>query len=713
MKAITLDLSLKTHPWVYFFLFLTANAILSYAPLPSGVLLAIFLFGVFLPFYIAIRTDETVPSGQMPWYEKEYLKPIPSWALVLVLALALFLRFYRLQTLAGWPNLDEGWIGTLALELSRNWRWKFFYTFGQTPPLTVWLAALGFKAGLNPFLSLWLPAAMVSFVTVLMGYWSARLFLPRGSAFLFACLLSIGYWPLLIGRICHQGMTIPLFCFLSLVCLGLYLKSGTNGSRKVWAVALGFSIGLGFLSFTPWPVAALVLILVFWRVNLRGKNSKRIYPWFLGALILASSPFWISALREGYGQHLISVSSWGGSGTGTSPLSAFWRYFSCLLWGTYDNGTAYTSSYGGFLNPLMGSFFLIGLLGLIAERKRPFVRWLLGGFLVLLLPGLLSLNVEAFRIVQIMPLLFFITLAGMLSLLSRIASRLHVPLLILVLLASAAMDLTNLVLPLAEYQKHPENFGRPAKSIERFRAYHVLNTMWLEAGPGMILTDLDPESYNEPTLSVMTTPFNSARTPGLDPDISHWAAIFVNVHYQPYLKERFPDARWWEVGHDLGLPDGGHLLGVIPVTDSNRSILKNWFQFHQVLQRTDQERFLQNWVSIPPLLQILQEAEPLAEGDRFLESVYWDKTASFEYEKLDFSSHLLAYRNAIQRGYPTADLCFKLGSLLLTVGRTEEAKWALTLATQAPLDLTPSKELLGQLLGAKTPGPLTPNAVGK
>src|ERR1019366_3363658 len=149
-------LSFRQNPWVYLFLFLISNTLISYSSLPLDAKLIMGLVGIALPLYVALRT--LVPSrNEKPGYLSDLKFSIPAWFWAFALLGLVFLRFYKLETFPLWPNLDEGWIGTLAIELSKHWTWRFFYTFGEAPPLTIWTVACLFKLGFSPSFSLWFP----------------------------------------------------------------------------------------------------------------------------------------------------------------------------------------------------------------------------------------------------------------------------------------------------------------------------------------------------------------------------------------------------------------------------------------------------------------------------------------------------------------------------------------------------------------------------
>src|SRR5581483_3359878 len=232
-------LSYRRHPWVYFFLFLTANLLLSYSPLPLQGKILVGLLAIVLPFYAALRTSEPPTKGEKPVYLKEWDLPPPVWLLIPACLLLVFIRFYRFEDLFAWPNLDEGWIGTIALELSKHWTWKFFYTFGEAPPLTIWCVAGLFKLGLSPAACLWLPPVICSLLTVLTAAFASRQFFSRSFSWILSGLFAFSYWPLLLGRLCHQGIWLPLWVCLCVLLLGGFQKAKGEIERKFWVLGLG------------------------------------------------------------------------------------------------------------------------------------------------------------------------------------------------------------------------------------------------------------------------------------------------------------------------------------------------------------------------------------------------------------------------------------------------------------------------------------------
>jgi 4-amino-4-deoxy-L-arabinose transferase-like glycosyltransferase len=703
MKAFAFSSESRKNRWIYFCFFTAVNFLLAYTHLSIALKLTVGLMGLLLPLYVAFRTS-SLGKRDKPAYLKELGLSPAKWLWILGISLAVFIRLYRFDSLFGWPNLDEGWIGTIALELSRHWTWKFFYTFGEAPPLTVWCVAVLLKLGFSPAVSLWFPPVVCSLLTVILGYFAARRFFSKSFSLVCGGLLAFSYWPLLLGRLCHQGIGLPLWACLCVFLLGGFQKAKEEPQKKAWAMGLGFGLGSGSFIFTPWPVVTgLFWLGLLWNWALRpGKNRG---PFILLSLSLALSllPFTTALLREGYGTHLLSLSPWGGWFHFSHFLTNFLSYFTMFFWGVFDPEPAYTAVWGGFLNPFLGSLFFLGLLELFRFRKQALVKWVVVAFGIFLLPGVLSLNVETFRVAQVLPLLLFIAAVGLHSLLETWPGLRRLRFLCLFLLLSGSLDFFLLTAPYQNPDAHPENFGRPRKSLERYWAYQILDELQKTNGPGYVLANFETESFNDPTLPFMTYPFNIADNTSLSRGMARekqppkWLALFVNIHYAPFLQKRFPEGKWFLVSKSLPSTEGGKLLGVIPVAQSNDQILYAWVGAHRIFEAADRLRFFQNRGLVQPSIQILDRPYNLMKTDPFILSLYWDKRAAYEYVGLDYDQQLYSYQMAVRVGYPTADLYFKLGELLRVKGRLREARAAYLRATRAPLDLTPSAQVLEAL----------------
>ena len=123
---------------------------------------------------------------------------------------------------------------------------------------------------------------------------------------------------------------------------------------------------------------------------------------------VALIPFLWAVFMGGYGGHILGSTILTGWYDWTDQLVTGISYVTAIFAGPIRNGTSYGPLWGGMLNPILGSTFLLGLAYLWKFRKLSFSRWAMGGLLILMLPGFLSADyVEMFRIAQVkMPACF-------------------------------------------------------------------------------------------------------------------------------------------------------------------------------------------------------------------------------------------------------------------------------------------------------------------
>lgn len=665
-------------------LLLLSNSVLSYAAVPPAVKFWVFLLGVLLPVYGLAAERTGGRKGKAPFYRVEFLPDLPGWPWGLLLAAGFLLRFWRITRLFAWPMGDEGLSGDAALALSRHWNWDFFYSVGQAPPLLDWVCGLFFKFSRDPFLNLWVPSALFSCATLVLGLIAARRYFSKSLAFLVTGLLAFSYWPLYLGRFCLQAVLVPSVELLSLWMLGRFLEA-TEGPRKVRAAwALGIVTGLNVFTFTTWP---LMVVLVGMAVYLHSFGGRRkesgIFFRFSAGLFLALIPFLVAAFRQGYGQHIRDVAVWSRPLDAANLLQVAGGYLAVLGWGVAPGQGFYVPARGGFLNPLLTSFFFLGLARAWRHASLPRVQWVLFAGFLFLVPGFLSLNVEGFRVVQILPLLLLLSAWGLEPLLpaSRKAAVLVVAGLFLL---TAVFDFARMAQPYRNIAGNPGLFLSTGKTLSRYRAYQVLKDLKTQGGPGWILSEWDLPADH--TLAVMTSGFNATLDPGPAGGSPRWLAVMADAHYRPFLQKRFPHAQWWELDSDL--PRGGdRMLGVIPVEKSDASTLERWARadraFRDINWGTDH---LYDKDCLETVDRRIREDYPLVQGDRFLESAFWEKVAQFYYYYgHHYAEHLRASQLAVERGYPAAQLYGKLSELYRIGGREGPAARALGLARRSEI----------------------------
>lgn len=379
--------------------------------------------------------------------------------------------------------------------------------------------------------------------------------------------------------------------------------------------------------------------------------------------------------KEGYGHHLADSSTLSQWFSSSSQAITHFSYITSLFWGSLQTDTSYGPTWGGILNPILTSCFLIGILDLYQKRDEALSKWVGSAFTFCLLPSFLAGDyVELNRIVQVMPFLLFIVVLGLQKLLLDIVDRNQRKVVLVGLLFfSSLLDTNHLLNPTLEYFNFWKS-DRKASVDSNLKAYQILNSLRLHRGPGIIFTDFLPVKYGH-SLYVTTYPFNSGVNPALNPGIASWAAILTNINYQPFLHKRFPESKWYWVEGRVPSLEGGLALGVLSISDDNRKVIKNWIKaqmiFHQL--QLESEGSYNRKETYDQSVRHLLESYDSVKGDRFMEASYWEWTSQYFFNP-SYSENIAALQKAIDQGYPAVHLYQKLSMLLIEQNRAGEAE---------------------------------------
>jgi hypothetical protein len=666
--------------WIYAGVFLLANSLLSYGSFAAIPNIIIFLTGVVLPLGWAIR--RSTPAGKIELFQKEIFPRIPVWGWGLLVAVTLGAHFYRLESLFAWPNKDESLMGLYSIQLSERWDWRFFYAFGQIPPLSIWASAGLFKLGCSVFFSLWFPSALVSVLTVGVACLAARQFFSDFFSFILGLFIAIGYWPFLLGRVCCEGVWLPIWVCACILFLGRFLNARPGIHRVREACFLGGILGLGPVTFTPWPAVTLWIFSILFFAFRRDPTLRKEMPYFFIFFCFSTSPFIWAVLNEGYGQHILSSSFFNSWSSIQERLRASFSYVSSLFWGSLETAGPYDPRDGGMLNPILGTVFFLGSLELYRCRSQ-FKALAIGAALALfMLPGMLSMNVEMYRVVQVMPLLFVVSVLGFLRLSVEIKPGWRWVFLAIFLVLSVGIDAAR-VLKFLPDPARPANFVQQVSNPEEWKAFQIAEKIKDRLGPGLVLSEFvaEPgESFFDAAYQ-----FNSAENPRFDPSQAKWAAVLMDGRYFPFVSSRLAGSQWFWLDEKN---DAKNLvLGVAPMTTANQMILKDWVSAHHFFRKLNAAILnVANPQSYQNAAELLGQEPAFFQKDRFLEACYWERRGEFYYDysyQAHLEDHLDALHQAIQKGYPAAHLYFKLGSLLLRKGDRLGASSAFKAALKA------------------------------
>jgi tetratricopeptide (TPR) repeat protein len=644
-----------------------------------------------------------VPRGTNALLTEALPKIHAGWV-ALVLAAAAFLRFYKLTSLFSWPIVDEGVFGYFALRQTQHWDWTLLHSPSQEPALYSWLLAGTFKLLGTSLFALWLFPALCSLLFVVLTWLACRRYLSNSAAFIVLTLTASCFWVLYTGRYSVQSILMLVWEGLTFWALAGFLLNPTR--RLFRLTVLSILAGTGLYIYLAWP---LVIVMVFLTLATTGYSRLgerlRSLALFSLVVVITALPLALAFLNEnrGYFSHLWSFTS---QHSGAEHLHILWDYFAAIFWGIPANSFFHGPVWGGLLNPVSGSLFLMGMVVLLRSRVNPLGIWCLLAFFLFFTPAFMTDNIEIMRLITLLPILILGSVAGLQFLLGAFTARRKVLFFLVLIFSSLLLDGIHL------FQRYPQKwFQDPAyfgahKSPEFFRSFSLLEDAAKRNGPGLIFLNFDPDPFDQ-TLRIATYEFNAGENPGLESSKAKWAGILGNIHEEPYLNKLFPNGRWGWLSVGLDRRDGGVLLDIVPIDDSNRDLFTRWLKADQALaELTDQVMELGVDPDQRAMLGVLDKGYPLFHGDPLLESRFWRIRAIHLCAKNEYGQAIEDEQKAVQKGHPMAHLFNEMGCMLYKQGRWGEARKAFQMALKSkPNASDASKNLEVLILDTKKTEP--------
>jgi hypothetical protein len=696
------------HSLIFFLLFFLLNACLSW--IPGSIPLRLVLWAItFILLFFASFVQKISPASS-PLWTTEVLPRSSPWILALLFFLALGPRLYKVGSLSIWPCTDEGSVSLFSLQLAQSWHWNFFFNFNFLPPFFFWLLALYFKIFTPSLFSYWLFTVPFTMATLTLGFLACRRFCSQSLSLLWALLWGFSFWPLYMGRFNIPPILIPLWECGCLLLLGYCLPNPPKRVRLFFWLLLGLGIGTGFYTYFSWPFVALPFFLALGSSFLpwgSGRPGKGIFYLVLLICLITVLPLSVAHLYLPLGFHYFHL-LWAFQ-NGFNPLLYLQNaasFLICVFWGLGSNFNdfAYRPLWGGLLNPLLGSFFFLGLIELFRQRKHPFSRWFLAAFFLSLSPIFLTNNLEMFRIIQILPLLLFCVALGFQVLLKSLKKNKRVWILAVFSFASFGMDFYHLgfIYPhLLETQ--PEKWSSLAKQRSCYNAYKILTGQYKAQGPGLILDSFVSLLERDPTENSLTLAcfsFDAGRNPQIGISKSNWAALLVSQNDLPFLHPKFSQASWYDLGIALNRPEADEhfFMVVFPLDAENRPTFIRWAKANNFLQEiiyqslTPVQSEFRNEIS----KQMLRNYG-LFRGDRFLETHFWETLAD-NYQNdglLENAWHAL--QMGLQKGFPQPRKYYLMGYYLFQNQHYFSAREAYLAAARLDARFTPPPGALKEL----------------
>ncbi len=611
------------HPVVHFLVFFMANTLLAYGPLgPMGKVWTCLMF-ILLPFGLALMNGPgLVPKDHT--YKKDL--QVPLWGWFLVLSLGVVLRIQGLISLPVWPMWDDADSAYDSIHLAEHWTWSPVSGQIRLPSMYFWFEAILFKVLTPSLFTLWLLPAFFSLGGLGIGVWTVRRWSNGLWGFLASAFLALGFWPVYMGRFAIPASLSFFWMMGACAAVTHFWKSrGTKFATRA-SVLLGLWCGLGlYINSKSYPPILVLSLLFLWdRWRIRPRRPQELLPFFLPLLLvgLPEIPVLIFDVSKGHAHDFMIFF---GPVDWSEQWSVSLSYLTVFLWGVLRSTYFHFGPiWGGFFNPILGSFMLLGAIEAVRRTHRGVLAAWAAVVFLFLVPGVFSRTLEMFRVLPLLPLGLGLAAWGAYHFLMALKPGMRGGVLALTLVLSTGTDLYHSWGPFHTWSI-PGPQSLDSKAPERYRAFQVLDQVQKKEGPGIILTEFIPNTFDQ-SLLVACYPFNAARNPSLDPAKAKWLGMLIESSLRPYFFHHFPKAQFYELFPGLPAEEGLLDLVLLPLDGSSLADASRWRTAHQSIQ--DLFGTMPYHLSHPSFgtgVQMLLTHAELFRDDPFLRACYFEK----------------------------------------------------------------------------------------
>jgi 4-amino-4-deoxy-L-arabinose transferase-like glycosyltransferase len=222
-------------------------------------------------------------------------------ALIVILIIAIFLRFYHFTSTPPGLYPDEAMDGNNAVEAVETNHFKVFYVEDNgREGLYVNIIAVFLKVW--PIYEPWvirLPAEVAGVLTVLGLYLLVAELFGNGPGLLAAFLLATSVWHITFSRIGFRAILAPLFLVWALYLLIKAFKQNPSARGSCYTIGAGIVYGLGFYTYIAYRVTPILFLLFIPFYRKYPQFWKRTLIFVLTTFIVAAPIGWYFATTPG------------------------------------------------------------------------------------------------------------------------------------------------------------------------------------------------------------------------------------------------------------------------------------------------------------------------------------------------------------------------------------------------------------------------------
>ncbi len=346
-----------------------------------------------------------------------YNKVIPrkhTIALIVIIALAVFFRFWQFTSIPAGLYQDEAMNGADALASLNSGEYKVFYSNNNgREGMIVWLDALAIKLfGAEPWVLRLFPA-LAGVLAVLGLYFLAKELFGVEIALISSFFMTVSFWAVNFSRIGFRaGLMVPF-----LIWSFYFLLKGFRLQKYIYFIISGILFGLGFYTYISYRFAPILALLAFGPILLK-KSTKKAWSsvlFFVLIIFIVALPIGLYFLHNpaDFFGRVSGVSIFSqGSPLKNLAISVFKTLGMFNIVGDFNWRHNYAGSPELFLP--VGLLFLLGIW-LSIKRFAFENKFLLSWLAIFLLPNILTTesNPHALRALGAMPAIMIFSGIGL------------------------------------------------------------------------------------------------------------------------------------------------------------------------------------------------------------------------------------------------------------------------------------------------------------
>jgi 4-amino-4-deoxy-L-arabinose transferase-like glycosyltransferase len=381
---------------------------------------------------IEFSQESTDPYGWLPYLGSTVLLMVAAYVLipykktgpqlqplsptilligVLILALAAFMRFFRLDSAPFGTWNDEAYIGMIVRKILSDPSYRPIFVSDYDHPLHFFgLVALAFKFFGDGTTSIRIVTALFGLANVGVAFFVGRETFGNRFGLVLAFFFAISRWHINFSRFGIYTISVPFFEMLTFWML-LRARRTFNIHDFLWAgLAFGYSLNfyIGMRLFIPIVFLYIVLWLIatLRRPAVTTPASAQVWPTLLTGLLAMTIAAWFAVAPVA--QYAITHPNiyWGRSNQvslfthrdeSSLPMALYSQTMKHLLMFNLhgDQNGRHNLSGEPMLDPIMGMLFVFGIALACTRISQPTYSFFLILFVINLLGGILSLDFES------------------------------------------------------------------------------------------------------------------------------------------------------------------------------------------------------------------------------------------------------------------------------------------------------------------------------